>query len=52
VRPLQANQLFERLPVSHRICRVYTHSAEHSAALTAALDSLIGGSAQDDLTNM
>jgi len=52
VRPLQANQLFERLPVSHRICRVYTHSAEHAAAITAALDALIGGTAQDDLTNM
>ncbi|MFM7071386.1 MAG: HD domain-containing protein [Planctomycetota bacterium] len=52
VRPLQANQLFERLPVSHRICRVYTHSAEHADAITGALDSLIGGTAQDDLTNM
>lgn len=52
VRPLQANQLFQRLPISHRICRVYAHSAEHAGPVAASLDALIGGSAQDDLTNM
>jgi HD superfamily phosphohydrolase len=52
VRPLTASQLFERLPVSHRICRIYAQSQEHSAALAAALDSLIGDVADDDLTNM
>jgi len=52
IRPLTANQLFERLPVSQRICRVYAESREHAAALAAALDSLIGNVGEDDLTNM
>jgi HD superfamily phosphohydrolase len=52
VRPLTANQLFERLPVSQRICRVYAESREHAAELAAALDSLIGNVGEDDLTNM
>lgn len=52
IRPLTANQLFERLPVSQRICRVYATSTEHGGALTNALDQLIGDAAEDDLTNM
>ena len=52
IRPLTANQLFERLPVSQRICRVYAESQQHIAALATALDSLIGGGGGDDLTNM
>jgi uncharacterized protein len=52
VRPLTAYQLFERLPISQRICRVYARSQEHAADLAGALDSLLGGSADDDLTNM
>ena len=52
VRPLTANQLFERLPVSQRICRIYAESREHAAELAAALDALLGGTAEDDLTNM
>ncbi|MBC8873752.1 MAG: HD domain-containing protein [Planctomycetes bacterium] len=52
IRPLTANQLYERLPVSQRICRVYAESREHAAPLAAALDSLIGHGGEDDLTNM
>jgi HD superfamily phosphohydrolase len=52
VRPLAANQLFERLPVSQRICRIYAESAEHAAELAAALDMLIGGGGEDHVTNM
>jgi len=52
IRPLTANQLFDRLPVSQRICRVYAESREHAAPLAAALDSLIGHGGDDDLTNM
>lgn len=51
IRPLTANQLFQKLPVSQRICRVYAESLEHAAAIATALDSLIGGQT-DDLTNM
>lgn len=52
VKQLQANQLFQRLPLSHRICRVYAHTSEHASVIAASLDALIGGAAQDDLTNM
>lgn len=52
VRPLSANQLYKRLPVSHRICRAYARTAEHASALSTALDRLIGGAGADDLTNM
>lgn len=52
VRPLSANQLFSRLPISHRICRIYAESEVHAQALAMALDDLIGESADDDLTNM
>ena len=52
VRPLNAHELYDRLPVSHRICRVFAETDEHSPQLAAALDSLIGYSGEDDLTNM
>ncbi len=52
VRPLTTNELFSHAPVSHRICRVYAESVEHRKAIAAALDSLLGGSSADDLTNM
>jgi hypothetical protein len=51
VRPLNANELYARLPTSQRICRIYAESHEHAAELVTALDSLIGGSV-DDVTNM
>ncbi|MBM3998319.1 MAG: HD domain-containing protein [Planctomycetes bacterium] len=51
IRPLIANQLFRRLPVSYRICRVYGESTELGAAVAAALDGLLGGT-PDDPTNM
>jgi len=52
VRPLSDNQLFRHLPVSHRICRLYAETLEQQAALTQALDALVGSAATDDLTNM
>jgi hypothetical protein len=52
VRPLTTNQLFERLPISQRICRIYAHTLEHAADLAAAMDALLGDAAEDDLTNM
>ena len=52
VRPLSANELFERLPVSQRICRIYAQSDDYAGQLATALDDLIGGSGPDDLTNM
>lgn len=52
VRPLDANHLYRRLPISHRICRVYARSPAHADALIAGLDELLGGAGPDDLTNM
>ncbi len=52
VRPLAVNEIYNRMPVSHRICRIYAQSNDNSQALAAALDTLIGGKAEDDLTNM
>jgi hypothetical protein len=52
VRPLVDNALFERLPVSHRVCRIYALSGDHDAELARALDHLIGPGGGDDMTNM
>lgn len=52
VRPLTNNELFERLPVSHRICRVYAPSYEHVKAISEAFHALVGGRGSDDATNM
>ena len=51
-RPLDASALFRGLPTSHRICRVYTKNGEYGAEIATAVDSLIGGASDDDLTNM
>ena len=54
VRPLTDNLLFKHLPVSSRICRVYTRPGadELDAAVAGAMDELIGSTGPDDLTNM
>ncbi len=52
VQPLTTHQLFERLPISQRICRVYARSQEHASEFAAVLDQLVGGAAVDDLTNL
>ena len=52
VRPLESHRLYDRLPVSHRICRVYSTSRELDVAITSTLDSLLGGEPVDDLTNI
>ncbi len=51
IRPLTANQLFRRLPISFRICRIYGEATDHAAAVATALDTLLGGTT-DDPTNM
>jgi HD superfamily phosphohydrolase len=55
IRSLTDDQLFRQLPVSHRMCRVYLRNGaprEHAAAVSAALDQLVGAGGDDDLTNM
>ncbi|HWA99879.1 MAG TPA: HD domain-containing protein, partial [Pirellulales bacterium] len=52
VRPLDDSELYRQLPLGYRLCRVYTQTPEHNAAIAAALDALIGTGAIDDRTNM
>ena len=52
VRPLTADEFYRRLPVSHRVFRVYAHSREHAEVISAALDQMLGAGGQDDVTNM
>jgi hypothetical protein len=55
VRPLSDDQLFQSLPVSHRFCRVYVPKSTPAAVdeqFAAALDELVGGGGDDDVTNM
>lgn len=54
VRPLSDNQLFRHLPVSSRICRVYTPPSATGvdAMIAKVMDELIGSTGPDDLTNM
>jgi HD superfamily phosphohydrolase len=51
-RPLEDSELFRRIPISYRICRVYTPQGQHGAEMAAALDELMGAQGVDDLTNM
>jgi len=50
--PLSSSELFRQIPLSYRICRVYAESSAHNAALSAALDILVGPGVADDRTNM
>ena len=52
VRPLSDDQLFDQLPFSHRLCRIYAHTSDHAVELAAALESLAGPGGSDDPTNM
>ena len=52
VRSLDANDLYHRLPIAHRICRIYMQSTDHRSEITRALDQILGGTVEDDLTNM
>lgn len=51
-RPIVDSELFRQLPTSYRLCRVYAQTADHDAELSAALDQLLGGESEDDITNM
>jgi len=52
IRSLDARELFRRLPVSYRICRIYAEDSSHNAELAAVMDRLTDFGAADDVTNM
>ena len=51
IRGLDDRELFRRIAISYRICRIYAEDHRHNAELAAAMDQLTGGAA-DDATNM
>jgi hypothetical protein len=51
IRSLDERELFRRIAISYRICRIYAEDHRHNAAISAAMDQLTGG-ATDDPTNM
>lgn len=52
IRSLDDRELFRRIPVSYRICRVYAEDHHDAAALAAAMDRLTAENTADDATNM
>jgi HD superfamily phosphohydrolase len=52
VRPLSDDQLFDQLPFSHRLCRIYAHNNDYAVELAAALETLAGPGGSDDPSNM
>jgi uncharacterized protein len=52
ISSLEERELFHRIAISFRICRVYAEDPQHHALLAAVLDQLAGGPASDDVTNM
>lgn len=52
VHGLEEEELFQHIPQSYRICRIYTKISEHVPLLAQALEKLTGGSGSDDDTNM
>ncbi len=51
IRGLDDRELFRRIAISYRICRIYAEDHRHNAELAAAMDQIAGGGA-DELTNM
>jgi uncharacterized protein len=52
IRSLDDRELFRRIAISFRICRIYALDHAHESELSAALDRLTGASDLDDATNM
>jgi uncharacterized protein len=52
IRNLDDRELFHRIAISYRICRIYALDNRHKAELAATLDLLTGAGGTDDETNM
>jgi uncharacterized protein len=52
IRSLDERELFRRIAISFRICRIYALDHAHASELAAALDHFTGDAAEDDATNM
>lgn len=49
---LESEDLYNAIPQSFRICRVYAKNKDHQKEVVAAFEKLTGKSGSDDLTNM
>jgi len=49
---LDDREMFRRIAISFRICRIYTHDTSHVAELNLVMDQLTGAASTDDPTNM
>ena len=47
IRSLDDRELFRRIAISYRICRIYAEDHRHNAELAAAMDQITGGGADD-----
>ncbi len=52
IRSLDDRELFHRIAISYRICRIYALDHSHHAELATALDRLTSAGGPDDATNM
>ena len=52
IRNLNDRELFRKIPMSYRICRIYAEDDRHNGQLAAAMDQLLHGKTADDSTNM
>jgi HD superfamily phosphohydrolase len=55
IHRLNERELFRRIAISFRICRIYAEDGRHNAELAAAMDQITGATGAtgaDDLTNM
>ena len=52
IRPLTTHGLYEQLPVSHTIARIYAKTEEHAAVFAEILDGFLSATGADDPTNM
>ena len=52
IRSLDDRELFRRIAISFRVCRIYAMDHRYQAELAAALDRLTGTGATDETTNM
>ena len=52
IKSLDDRELFRRIAISYRICRVYARDHRTNRELAAAMDRLTGTDSADDVTNM
>jgi HD superfamily phosphohydrolase len=52
IQRLNERELFRRIALSFRICRIYSEDGRHNAELATAMDQVAGTASPDDATNM